>query len=136
MIFNIAIYCFLTFISVREYFRVGYQKCMCFADCLLFLTSSLLSFLYFVFIFVIYHRVFHSKHLFGRRYCPFVPFYRLIDLLIIDFEKINQPQPVVCWGTCAMGQQIFWRPLSTKTTEFEVKNSCKNLEDAKFVLFF
>jgi len=33
--------------------------------------------------------------------------------------------------SCALGQGIFLRPLSTKTTEFEVKNSCKNLEDAK-----
>jgi len=37
--------------------------------------------------------------------------------------------------SCALGQEIFLRPLSTKTTEFEVKDSCKNLEDAKFVLF-
>jgi len=28
------------------------------------------------------------------------------------------------------------RPLPTKTTEFEVKNSCKNFEDAKFVHFW
>jgi len=36
---------------------------------------------------------------------------------------------------CALGQEIFLRPLSAKTTEFEVKNACKNLEDAKFVYF-
>jgi len=36
---------------------------------------------------------------------------------------------------CALGQEIFLRSLSTKTTKFEVKNSCKNLEDVKFVLF-
>jgi len=36
---------------------------------------------------------------------------------------------------CTLGQEIFLRPLSTKTTEFEMKNSPKNLEDAKFVLF-
>jgi len=35
----------------------------------------------------------------------------------------------------ALGQEIFLRPLSTKTTEVEVKNGYKNLEDAKFVLF-
>jgi len=35
---------------------------------------------------------------------------------------------------CALGQEIFLRSLSTKTTEFKVKNSCKNLEDAKFIL--
>jgi len=37
--------------------------------------------------------------------------------------------------SCALGQEILLLPRSTKTTEFEVKNSCKNLEDAKFVLF-
>jgi len=36
---------------------------------------------------------------------------------------------------CALGQEIFLRPLPTKITEFEVKNSRKNLKDAKFVLF-
>jgi len=36
---------------------------------------------------------------------------------------------------CALGQEIYLRPRSTKILEFEVKNSCKNLEDAKFVLF-
>jgi len=36
---------------------------------------------------------------------------------------------------CALGQDILLRPLSTKSTEFEVKNTCKNLEDVKFVLF-
>jgi len=36
---------------------------------------------------------------------------------------------------CALGQEIFLCPLPTKTTEFEVKNSCKNFEDAKLVLF-
>jgi len=35
---------------------------------------------------------------------------------------------------CALGQEILLRPLSTKSTEFEVKNRCKNLE-AKIVLF-
>jgi len=34
-----------------------------------------------------------------------------------------------------MGQEIFMRPLSTKTTEFEVKNSCKSLEEAKIAFF-
>jgi len=34
---------------------------------------------------------------------------------------------------CALG--LFLRPLSTKTTEFEVKNNCKNLEDAKLFFF-
>jgi len=32
---------------------------------------------------------------------------------------------------CALGQEIFLRPLSTKTTEFEMKNRCKNAEEAK-----
>jgi len=36
---------------------------------------------------------------------------------------------------CALEQEIFLHPLSTKATEFEVKYSCKILEDAKFVLF-
>jgi len=36
---------------------------------------------------------------------------------------------------CALGQEIFLHLLPTKTTEFEVKNSCKSLEDAKFVVF-
>jgi len=35
---------------------------------------------------------------------------------------------------CALEQKIFLRPQSIKTTEFEIKNSCKNLEDAN--LFF
>jgi len=34
----------------------------------------------------------------------------------------------------ALGQEIFLCPLSTKFTEFEVKNSCKNLKEAKIVL--
>jgi len=32
---------------------------------------------------------------------------------------------------CALGQEIFLRPPSTKTTKFEVKNSCKSAEEAK-----
>jgi len=32
---------------------------------------------------------------------------------------------------CALGQEIFLRPLSTKTTEFEVKNRCKVVNEAK-----
>jgi len=30
-----------------------------------------------------------------------------------------------------LGQEIFLRPPLTKTTEFEVKNSCKSVEEAK-----
>jgi len=44
--------------------------------------------------------------------------------------------------TCALRQEIFFRLLSTKTTEFEVKNSCKSADKVKqniycsyFVLF-
>jgi len=36
---------------------------------------------------------------------------------------------------CDLGQETFLLLLSTKTTELEVKNSCKNLEDAELVLF-
>jgi len=32
---------------------------------------------------------------------------------------------------CALGQEIFLRPPSTKLTEFEVKNMCKSAEEAK-----
>jgi len=32
---------------------------------------------------------------------------------------------------CALRQEIFLRPLTTKTAEFEVKNSCKSAEEAK-----
>jgi len=46
------------------------------------------------------------------------------------------------WGNCLIscvarvyslrpGQEIFLRPPSTKTTEFEVKNKCKSAEEAK-----
>jgi len=31
---------------------------------------------------------------------------------------------------CALAQEIFLRPLSTKITEFEVKNRCKSAEEA------
>jgi len=50
-----------------------------------------------------------------------------------------RPETVVSSGVarvpvpCALEQEIFLRPLSTKATELEVKNSCKNLEDAKFL---
>jgi len=37
--------------------------------------------------------------------------------------------------SCALRQEIFLHSLSTKTAEFKVKNSSKNLEDAKFVPF-
>jgi len=60
-------------------------------------------------------------------------------------SKLNEILPVNCMFIrdtsgvarvlCALGQEIVLRPLSSKTTEFEVKNSCKNLEDEKFVLF-
>jgi len=32
---------------------------------------------------------------------------------------------------CALEQEMFLRPPSTKTTKFEVKNSCKSTEEAK-----
>jgi len=32
---------------------------------------------------------------------------------------------------CALGQEIFLRPLPTKTTEFDVKNRCKSEDEAK-----
>jgi len=32
---------------------------------------------------------------------------------------------------CALGQEIFLRPSSTKLTEFELKNRCKSAEEAK-----
>jgi len=32
---------------------------------------------------------------------------------------------------CALGQGIILRPLSTKSTEFEMKNRCKSAEEAK-----
>jgi len=32
---------------------------------------------------------------------------------------------------CALGQEIFLRPPSTKVTEFELKNRCKSAEEAK-----
>jgi len=35
---------------------------------------------------------------------------------------------------CALGQEIFLRPLSTKTTEFEVKNRCKLEKKAEHLL--
>jgi len=31
----------------------------------------------------------------------------------------------------ALGQEIFLRPPSTKLTEFELKNRCKSVEEAK-----
>jgi len=31
---------------------------------------------------------------------------------------------------CALGQEMFLRPLSTKTIEFEVKNRCKSEKEA------
>jgi len=42
----------------------------------------------------------------------------------------------VARAPCALGKEIFLRPLSTKTTEFEVKNRRKSAEAAKFVIFF
>jgi len=45
------------------------------------------------------------------------------------------PSSGVARTPCALGQEMFLRPLSTKTTEFEVKINYKNLKDAKFVLF-
>jgi len=33
--------------------------------------------------------------------------------------------------SCALGQEIFLRPPSTKLTEFEFKNGCKSTEEAK-----
>jgi len=33
--------------------------------------------------------------------------------------------------SCALGQEIFLHPPSTKTTEFEVKNRCKKAEKQK-----
>jgi len=35
------------------------------------------------------------------------------------------------WVPCAQGQELFLRPPSTKLTEFELKNRCKNAEEAK-----
>jgi len=32
---------------------------------------------------------------------------------------------------CALGQEIFLRPPSTKLTEFKLKNWCKSTEEAK-----
>jgi len=32
---------------------------------------------------------------------------------------------------CALGQEIFLRPPSTKLTEFELKNKCKSAKEAK-----
>jgi len=32
---------------------------------------------------------------------------------------------------CALGQEIFLRPPSTKLTEFELKSRCKSAEEAK-----
>jgi len=53
-------------------------------------------------------------------------------------ELMSLPVAIISSGVarvpCALGQEIFLQPLSTKTTEFEVKNSFKILEDAKFVL--
>jgi len=36
---------------------------------------------------------------------------------------------------CALGKEILLRLLSTKTTEFEVKNRCKNFEEVNILLF-
>jgi len=40
--------------------------------------------------------------------------------------KIKMPHSGVARITCALGQEIFLCPLSTKTTEFEVKNRSKS----------
>jgi len=47
------------------------------------------------------------------------------DFIVCDYSSGVAREP------CALGQEIFLRPLSTKTTEFEVKNRCKSVEEAK-----
>jgi len=44
---------------------------------------------------------------------------------------INLPGSGVARVPCALGQEIFLRPLSKRTTEFEVKNRCKSVKEAK-----
>jgi len=48
--------------------------------------------------------------------------------------------PFICQGAstsgvarvpCALGQEIFLRPPSTKIIEFELKNRCESAEEAK-----
>jgi len=46
-------------------------------------------------------------------------------------QNVGQVFSGVARVPCALGQEIFLHPLSTKTTEFEVKNKCKSAEKAK-----
>jgi len=57
----------------------------------------------------------------------------LMSNLLIFLGAQNLPLGVsgVARVPRALGQGIILRPLSTKTTEFEVKNWCKSTEEAK-----
>jgi len=47
------------------------------------------------------------------------------------YEPVYRANSAVARVSCALGQEIFLHPSSTKTTEFEVKNRCKCAEEAK-----
>jgi len=44
---------------------------------------------------------------------------------------VSFPSSGVARVLCALEQEIFLRPPSTKLTEFELKNWCKSAEEAK-----
>jgi len=60
--------------------------------------------------------------------------------VLLAFSNSTHGSSGVARIPCALGQDIFLRPLSIKTTEFEVKNRCKSAEEAKpeqiFQLFY
>jgi len=59
-----------------------------------------------------------------------------LDLLI---NKIGYEVQSLCSGVarapCALGQEIFLHPSSTKTTEFEMKNKCESCGRSKIGTF-
>jgi len=61
---------------------------------------------------------------------------RFLSIDISYTHLRNQPRQGnrtsgVTGASCALGQGIILPPLSTKTTEFEVKNRCKSAKEAK-----
>jgi len=56
---------------------------------------------------------------------------RNVTLVRYDFIPKYVSGSGVARVPCALGQEIFLLPPSTKLTEFELKNSCKNAEEAK-----
>jgi len=58
----------------------------------------------------------------------------IVDKKVKVSKKCVFVQLTAQWRTrvsCALEQDISLRPLSTKTTAFEVKNRCKNAEEVK-----